>query len=117
MKEFKKLGQTKTIYHRTNKKKDRFEQISRDLLRDYRLSPDAFRVLLYYLGNTDQWQPSVTKVKQLLNMGWRKWDNAWEEIEKYGYGKKPKNMGEYWLVEINERGNASNMDNIESLFL
>lgn len=117
MKEFKKLGHTKTIYQRTNKKKDRFELISRDLLRDYRLSPDAFRILLYYLGNTDQWQPSVTKVKQLLNMGWRKWDNAWDEIEKYGYGERPKNMGEYWVVTINEKGNVSIMDNMEELFL
>jgi len=117
MKEFKKLGRTKTIYHRTNKKKDKFEQISRDLLRDYRLSPDAFRIMLYYLGNTDKWQPSVTKVKKLLNIGRKRWENAWKEIEKYGYGKKPINMGEYWLVEINERGNVSPMDNIEENFL
>jgi hypothetical protein len=117
MKEFKKLGRTKTIYMRTDKKKHRFEQISRDLLRDYRLSPDAFRILLYYLSNTDQWQPSVTRVKELLRMGRKRWENAWDEIEKYGYGKKPKNMGEYWLVEINENGNVSVTDNMEDLFL
>ena len=84
---------------------DNFTRLTNDLIRDMRLSPEAFRLLIFMLSCSDEWNFSVSGLAHLLGWSDRKTKQYVSELKKLGYieqvtqtDKKGRFMPNVWIV-------------------
>ena len=84
---------------------DNFTRLTNDLIRDARLSSEAFRLLCYMLSCSDEWNFSVCGLARLLGWSDRKAKKYVGELKKLGYieqvtqtDKKGRFMQNVWIV-------------------